>query len=166
MLIEKDGTIRLEGMTLFRKMSSETVLARYPGEFRLFLSELGNGVMRSRKLISDENGHAFRVVLNFNAGTLTSVALYPAGEFQKKDAMARRQSIGKQILQDLFGAPDNTTETGVAYRFETCFVTAWEPLAFVETDFCGGVVVDYTPPGEAPQPVFKSTEDGKDCNAD
>lgn len=151
MLINETGTVTLETMVLSPKMHSEDFIPQYANDFLGFLSDSGNGMLRSRNPVSDGQGHEFRVILDFMSDRLVGVILYPIlnepdGEtpITAKEAEARRRDVCEGILQSLFGEPSGRTETDITYQFDDCSVVLWSSIGTKDMPSGGCVVVDYT----------------------
>lgn len=159
MLINETGTVTLENMVLSPKMHSKDFIPQYANDFLGFLSDLGNGMLRSRNPISDGQGHEFRVILDFMSDRLVGVILYPIlnepdGEtpITAKEAEARRRDVCEGILQSLFGEPSGRTETDITYQFDDCSVVLWSSIGTKDMASGGCIIVDYGCRPKLPNP--------------
>lgn len=159
MLINETGTVTLENMVLSPKMYSKDFIPQYANDFLGFLSDLGNGMLRSRNPVSDGQGHEFRVILDFMSDRLVGVILYPIlnepdGEtpITAKEAEARRRDVCEGILQSLFGEPSGRTETDITYQFDDCSVVLWSSIGTKDMASGGCIIVDYGCRPKLPNP--------------
>lgn len=159
MLINETGTVTLENMVLSPKMHSKDFIPQYTNDFLGFLSDLGNGMLRSRNPVSDGQGHEFRVILDFMSDRLVGVILYPIlnepdGEtpITAKEAEARRRDVCEGILQSLFGEPSGRTETDITYQFDDCSVVLWSSIGTKDMASGGCIIVDYGCRPKLPNP--------------
>lgn len=159
MLINETGTVTLENMVLSPKMHSKDFIPQYANDFLGFLSDLGNGMLRSRNPVSDGQGHEFRVILDFMSDRLVGVILYPIlnepdGEtlITAKEAEARRRDVCEGILQSLFGEPSGRTETDITYQFDDCSVVLWSSIGTKDMASGGCIIVDYGCRPKLPNP--------------
>lgn len=159
MLINETGTVTLENMVLSPKMHSKDFIPQYANNFLGFLSDLGNGMLRSRNPVSDGQGHEFRVILDFMSDRLVGVILYPIlnepdgkTPITAKEAEARRRDVCEGILQSLFGEPSGRTETDITYQFDDCSVVLWSSIGTKDMASGGCIIVDYGCRPKLPNP--------------
>ena len=144
MLIERDGTVHLQEITLKDGLSSDAFIKKYRDLFRgALLAKEQVGVFRCRSHMHDEYGNSYHVSVSFLYGTICTVVLIPilevltAGPYRDlRREEDERWKFCNRLLRHDFGTPDVSDSTRTAYNLDGCTVSTW--LSVDPRDMCNG----------------------------
>lgn len=144
MLIERDGTVHLQEITLKDGLSSDVFIEKYRDLFRGVLIENNHaGVLRGRAHMHDEYGNPFHVTVSFSHDTICDVVLTPILEVRTAGTYCdlrreedERWKFCNRLLRHDFGTPDVSDSTRTAYNLDGCTVSTW--LSIDPRDMCNG----------------------------
>lgn len=131
MLIERDGTVHLQEMTLKDGLLSDVFIEKYRDLFRgALLAKERVGVFRCRSHMHDEYGNPFHVTVSFSHGTICTVVLTPilevraAGPYRDlRREEDERWKFCNQLLRQLFGEPSIANPVKTLYELDGCVVS-------------------------------------------